>query len=91
MLKLTRLNQRLVAINPDHVSWIDVSPDTTLCLIGGDKIIVRETLDELLDQLVAFRQLVRAVRLGDGEGEPAALEAFTEHVRTSLLASERTG
>ena len=89
MLKLTRLNQRLVAINPDHVSWIDVSPDTTLCLIGGDKIIVRETLDELLDQLVAFRQRVRARRLGDGE--PAALEAFAEHRRTNLLTGEGTG
>jgi flagellar protein FlbD len=71
VIKLTRLNRSLVAINPDHISWIDVNPDTTLCLIGGEKIIVRESLEELIDLVVAFRRLVRA-GLPDGaiEGDP---------------------
>jgi flagellar protein FlbD len=60
VLKLTRLNRAPVAVNPDHISWIDVVPDTTLCLIGGDKLIVRETVDELIDMLVAYRRLIRA-------------------------------
>jgi len=73
MLKLTRLNNQRVAINPDHITWIDVSPDTTLCLIGGDKIIVRESLDELIERVIAFRRRVRAPELdaaiGPVEGE----------------------
>jgi flagellar protein FlbD len=60
MLKLTRLNRAPVAVNPDHISWIDVVPDTTLCLIGGEKLIVRETIDELIEQLVEYRRLIRA-------------------------------
>lgn len=60
MLKLTRLNRAPVAVNPDHISWIDVVPDTTLCLLGGDKLIVRETIDELIEQLVSYRRLIRA-------------------------------
>lgn len=60
MLKLTRLNRAPVAVNPDHISWIDMVPDTTICLIGGDKLIVRETVDELIEQLIAYRRLIRA-------------------------------
>ena len=67
MLKLTRLNNHVVAINPDHIGWADASPDTTLFLIGGEKIIVRESLDELIARIIGFR---RMIRIGDGSLEP---------------------
>jgi len=74
MVKLTRLNHQVVAINPDHISWIDISPDTTLFLLTGEKIIVRESLDELIAEVVEFRRRVRSAeplsRLGDSEGDP---------------------
>jgi flagellar protein FlbD len=60
MIKLTRLNNHTVAINPDHISWADATPDTTLALIAGEKIIVRESLDDLVALVVEFRRLVRA-------------------------------
>ena len=59
MIKLTRLNNSTVAINPDHIGWVEALPDTTLFLIGGDKILVRETLDELVERVVAYRRAVR--------------------------------
>ena len=59
MLKLTRLNHQTVAINPDHIAWVDSSPDTVLSLLGGEKILVRETLDELIAAVVEFRQRIR--------------------------------
>jgi flagellar protein FlbD len=67
MLKLTRLNNHVVAINPDHIGWADTTPDTTLFLIGGEKIIVRETLDELIALIIDFR---RSIRVGDTSLEP---------------------
>jgi len=75
VIKLTRLNNHVVAINPDHIGWADATPDTTLCMIGGEKIIVRETLDELIEQVVDFRRRVRMTepstdRLGTLEGDP---------------------
>ncbi len=59
MIKLTRLNNHVVAINPDHIGWVDATPDTTLFLIGGEKIIVRETLDELIGCVIEYRRQVR--------------------------------
>lgn len=75
MIKLTRLNNHLVAINPDHIGWADATPDTTLFLIGGDKILVRESLDELIAIIVEYRRQVRMVEpssdpLGVIEGDP---------------------
>lgn len=60
MLKLTRLNRHIVAVNPDHISWVDASPDTTLRILGGETLIVRESVDELIAQLVAYRRLIRS-------------------------------
>lgn len=75
MIKLTRLNNNVVAINPDHIGWVETTPDTTLFLIGGEKIIVRESLDELIAEVVVYRRLVRmgeasSVPLGPIEGDP---------------------
>ncbi len=75
VIKVTRLNNHLVAINPDHIGWADATPDTTLCLIGGEKIIIRETLDELIACVVEYRRRVRMTEpcldpLGTLEGDP---------------------
>lgn len=58
VIKLTRLNQHSVAINPDTVLWAEASPDTVLCLVGGEKVLVRESIDELIDKVIEFRRRV---------------------------------
>ncbi len=75
MIKLTRLNNHVVAINPDHIGWVESTPDTTLFLIGGEKIIVRESLEELIGIVLEFRRKVRMgevnpVPLGPIDGDP---------------------
>ena len=92
MIKLTRLNNNLVAINPDHIGWADATPDTTLVLIGGEKILVRETLDELIAQIVEYRRRVRMVEpcadpLGVIEGDPPRVGNALAVRRTSIPPS----
>jgi flagellar protein FlbD len=70
MLKLTRLNHQTVAINPDHIAWVEAHPDTTLCLLGGERILVRESLEELIERIVEFRRTVRAGLRGPAWSEP---------------------
>lgn len=88
MIKLTRLNNHVVVINPDHIGWADATPDTTLFLIGGEKIIVRETIDELIAQVVDFRRRVRMIepthdRLGSLEGDPPRIGSVPAARRAS--------
>lgn len=66
MIRLTRLNQQSVAVNPDNILWADATPDTTLCFVGGDKLMVRESLDELLARVVDYQRSIRALRESGG-------------------------
>jgi flagellar protein FlbD len=56
MVRLSRLNGQVIAVNPDLITWIEVTPDTTLSLLGGDKVMVRESLDDVIERIVAFRR-----------------------------------
>jgi flagellar protein FlbD len=58
VIKLTRINQQTIAINPDVVLWAEASPDTVLCMTGGEKVLVRESIDELIDKVIEFRRRV---------------------------------
>lgn len=80
MLQLTRLSGPVFALNPDLIERAEATPDTVVTLVNGSKYVIRESLDELLE-------LVRAYRVGlvvaAGEvGHPAlALEATSARSR----------
>jgi flagellar protein FlbD len=66
MIKLTRLNHSVVGVNPDHIALVEANPDTTLFLYGGDKLLVLESIDDLIERIVDFR---RATRTSTDEGD----------------------
>lgn len=58
MIQLTRLNGQPLVINSDLIKLIENAPDTVISLVNGDKIVVRETCDQILDRIVEFRRRV---------------------------------
>lgn len=58
MIKLTRLNHHVVGVNPDTILWADATPDTTLCIQGGEKLLVRESLDELIQKIIFYQRTI---------------------------------
>ncbi len=60
MIKLTRLNNHPLVVNCDLIKLMENAPDTVLTLVTGDKIIVRETTEQVLELVVAFRRAVLA-------------------------------
>jgi uncharacterized protein YlzI (FlbEa/FlbD family) len=58
MIQLTRLNGHPLAINSDLVKMIENAPDTVITLVSGEKIVVRETGEQILERIVAFRRRV---------------------------------
>ncbi len=78
MLKLTKLDHRIVAINPTLVAWLEETPDTVICMVGGQRIIVREKVDEVIAAFVAFYERVgRAAPIALHEQEAAAAQLQT--------------
>jgi len=58
MIRLTRLNNHSLIINSDLIKSVESAPDTVLTLVTGEKIIVLEPADVVVDQIVEFRRRI---------------------------------
>ena len=58
MIHLTRLNQAPLVVNADLIEHIEMTPDTVIVLTAGQKILVRETANEIIAKVVRFRRSV---------------------------------
>lgn len=58
MIQLTRLNNTPLTVNSDLIKFVEQAPDTVITLVTGEKIIVRENAQEVLDRVIQFRRLV---------------------------------
>ncbi len=58
MIHLTRLNQAPLVLNSDLIEHIEMTPDTVIVLTTGQKILVRETANEVIDKVVRFRRSI---------------------------------
>ena len=58
MIPLTRLNGHPLVINSDLIKLIENAPDTVISLVNGEKIVVRETAEQILERIVQFRRRV---------------------------------
>ena len=55
MITLTRLSGSVFLLNADLIERVDSTPDTVVTLLDGKKYVVAETMDEVLDSVVAYR------------------------------------
>ena len=60
MIRVTRLNGEHFALNPDLVERVEGHPDTVVFLVDGTKYIVREGVDEVLDEIREYRASILA-------------------------------
>ena len=58
MIQLTRLNKHPLAVNSDLIKFVEQAPDTVITLVTGEKIVVLEKAQEVLDLVVQFRRSV---------------------------------
>ena len=62
MIHLTRLNGKPFVLNAEIIRTIEERPDTTVCLINGDTIVVKEAMDEVVQRAIEYGRAVRAFR-----------------------------
>jgi len=56
MIQLTRLNSHPLIVNSDLIKLIEMAPDTVLTLISGEKIVVLESSDQVIEKIIAYRR-----------------------------------
>jgi flagellar protein FlbD len=58
MIELHRLQHQTVFVNPDLIEFIESTPDTLMSLTTGKKLMVRESVEEVIQKIVDFRKRV---------------------------------
>ena len=55
MIAITKLNEQEMIINSDLIELIESTPDTTITMTTGRKIIIRETVDVILKKILEYK------------------------------------
>ena len=56
MIKITRLGGEVFILNADLIQYVEQRPDTFITLTTGQRLVVVESMDEVLRRAVAYQQ-----------------------------------
>ncbi len=59
MIQLTRLNGQRFVVNADKIRYIESTPDTIVCCESGEKLMVRETIHEVMKRAIEYARVIR--------------------------------
>lgn len=55
MIKVKRLNKKEFVVNSDLILYIEATPDTVITLTTGQKIVVVDSVDDVIDKIVEYK------------------------------------
>ena len=70
MIKVTKLNNIEYILNSDLIETIEATPDTIITTTNGKKLIVKETVGEVVGRVADFRSRIFCQAMPSG-CEPA--------------------
>ncbi|NLW90321.1 MAG: flagellar FlbD family protein [Syntrophomonadaceae bacterium] len=56
MIYVTRLNGERLALNIDIIEQMEETPDTVITLTTGKKLVVRESMHKIREDIISFRK-----------------------------------
>jgi len=88
---LTRLGGLEMAVNPDLIERAEPTPDTVITMVDGHKLVVAESVDEVVERVRHWRASVAAQAFSLSHEETASGSAgarpATEPVTTGTAGS----
>ncbi len=58
MIYLTRLNGSKIVLNSDLIEFVEALPDTIITLTTGQKIIVKESVDKIVEMVKDYKRYI---------------------------------
>ena len=58
MIQVTRLDGVAYWLNPHQIESIESKPDTTILMLSGKYVVVKETIDAILKRIVEYRRQI---------------------------------
>ena len=59
MIPVTRLNGKRFVVNAEQIRYVETTPDTLITLISGDKVMVRESLEDIVELAIQYNRQIR--------------------------------
>ncbi len=59
MIQLTRLNGQAFVVNAEKIRYVESTPDTIVCTDHGEKLMVRESLQEVIRRAIDYARIIR--------------------------------
>ena len=56
MIRLTRINRVPLVLNADLIEHVETTPDTVIAMTNGQKFMVMESSDEVIEKVIEFRR-----------------------------------
>jgi flagellar protein FlbD len=58
MIRVTRINHTPLVVNADLIEHLEATPDTVLTLTTGQKLVVLETPEVVVERVLQFRRSI---------------------------------
>ena len=59
MIGLTKLNNQTFVVNADLIKFVETTPDTLVTLTTGERLLVKESTDEVIRRVVQYGRMLR--------------------------------
>ncbi len=58
MIEVTRLNGKKYWLNPHQIESMEQKPDLTLTMLSGKTIVIKDTPEEVIEKIIAYRKQI---------------------------------
>lgn len=65
MVILTKLNNQQFTLNTDLIETVEQTPDTVITMTTGNKFVVQEMPEEIINKIVQFKRRIHLVDGGE--------------------------
>jgi len=56
MITVTRLNDNELVLNADLIESIEATPDTTITMTTGRKVIAKESVEHIINSVIEYKR-----------------------------------
>ena len=58
MIPITRLNGSKLYLNAELIQTVEATPDTIITLVNDQKLVIRDSLAEIIERVIEYRRRV---------------------------------
>jgi flagellar protein FlbD len=61
MIVLTKINKAPITVNSDLIQYIEETPDTIITMTNNDKVVVQDSMEDIIQKVVHYRRLINGL------------------------------